>query len=65
MTYAKLPQRTKDVLALPASELRRLVAERRKLLEAKSAKEKAAKENKAAVKAAKKTADVKKEATGV
>src|SRR5450432_1059586 len=50
LTYNKLPQRTKDVLALPSAELRKAVAERRKLLEAKAAKAKAAKQKLAASK---------------
>jgi hypothetical protein len=32
LTLAKLPKRTRDVLALPAAERRRLVADRRRLL---------------------------------
>jgi len=32
LTYNKLPKRVKDVLALPAAERKRLIAERRKLL---------------------------------
>ena len=32
MTYEKLPKRTKETLALPAAELQRVVAERKKLL---------------------------------
>ncbi|HEY0796890.1 MAG TPA: MmcQ/YjbR family DNA-binding protein [Acidisarcina sp.] len=35
-TYQKLPQRTKDVLALPSKDLSNLVAERRKLLAVKT-----------------------------
>jgi len=37
ITYTKLPKRTKDVLALPMKERKKLIAERRKLL-AKSQK---------------------------
>jgi predicted DNA-binding protein (MmcQ/YjbR family) len=44
MTYAKLPQRTKDVLALPAGERRKLIEERRKELAAAKAAEEARKE---------------------
>lgn len=51
LTYKKLPQRTKDVLALPPKQLSKLVAERRKLLASKAAEEKAGKQ-KAAVKSA-------------
>lgn len=32
LTFAKLPKRTKDVLAMPAKERRKLIADRRKLL---------------------------------
>jgi predicted DNA-binding protein (MmcQ/YjbR family) len=32
LVYDKLPKRTKDVLALPATQRRKLIAERRKLL---------------------------------
>jgi predicted DNA-binding protein (MmcQ/YjbR family) len=42
MTYAKLPKRVKDVLALPAATRKKLIAERRKEL-AKEKKSKAAK----------------------
>lgn len=35
LTYNKLPKRVKDVLALPAAERKKLIAERRKLLAAK------------------------------
>jgi predicted DNA-binding protein (MmcQ/YjbR family) len=35
VVFAKLPKRTKDVLALPAAERKKLVAARRKLLTAK------------------------------
>ena len=41
MTYAKLPKRTKDALALPAAARKRLIAERRNALAA-AAKAKAA-----------------------
>ncbi len=37
LTYAKLSKRTRDLLALPAGELRSLVKERRKVLEEKAA----------------------------
>ena len=36
LVYAKLPRRTKDVLAMPPSARRKLIAERRKLLAAKN-----------------------------
>jgi len=32
LVFAKLPKRTKDVLAMPAAERRKLIAERKKLL---------------------------------
>ena len=38
LTLAKLPPRTRAVLALPAAQQKRLIAERKKLLAAKSAK---------------------------
>jgi predicted DNA-binding protein (MmcQ/YjbR family) len=38
LTYAKLPKRLKDTLALPAKELAKVVATRRKLLAAKAKK---------------------------
>jgi predicted DNA-binding protein (MmcQ/YjbR family) len=41
-TYEKLPKRTKDALALPPGELRRLLAERRTLLAEKALREAAA-----------------------
>ena len=43
LTYARLPKRTREVLALPATERRRLIAERRRALAAaqKPAKAKA------------------------
>jgi predicted DNA-binding protein (MmcQ/YjbR family) len=58
MTYAKLPQRVKDVLALSTTEYRKLVTARRKLLaeraeQAATAKAAAADGKKAAKKAAK------------
>jgi predicted DNA-binding protein (MmcQ/YjbR family) len=53
LTYAKLPQRTKDVLALDPAELRKMVTARRKLLAEKAQKEAAAK---AAARSAKKAA---------
>ncbi|HEY0760204.1 MAG TPA: MmcQ/YjbR family DNA-binding protein [Acidisarcina sp.] len=37
LTYTKLPQRTRDVLALPRAELRKVVTERRQLLAGKAA----------------------------
>ena len=40
MTYEKLPRRTKDALALPPAQFRRLLAERKKLLAEKTAAEK-------------------------
>jgi len=46
LTYAKLPPRTKAVLALPATEYRRLVTERRALLAAKKAGEQRSKAKK-------------------
>jgi predicted DNA-binding protein (MmcQ/YjbR family) len=42
LTFAKLPRRTKDMLVLPAAELRKLVKERRKMLEQQSAGRKVA-----------------------
>jgi predicted DNA-binding protein (MmcQ/YjbR family) len=36
LTYAKLPKRTKEILALPATELGKLLKERKKLLAAKA-----------------------------
>jgi predicted DNA-binding protein (MmcQ/YjbR family) len=36
MVYAKLPRRTKDVLAMPPTARKKLIAERRKLLTAKN-----------------------------
>ncbi len=42
LTYAKLPKRTKDALALPPTELRKLIAAKRKLPAASSAKPKPA-----------------------
>jgi hypothetical protein len=43
MTYAKLPPKTKSVLAMPKAEQKKLIAERRKLLAAKEAEKKTAK----------------------
>jgi predicted DNA-binding protein (MmcQ/YjbR family) len=40
LTLAKLPKRTREVLLLPKAELRRRVAERRKLLDAPAAAKK-------------------------
>ena len=37
LTFAKLPKRTRDALAMPAAERRKLVAARRKLLVARKA----------------------------
>ncbi len=42
-TYEKLPQKTKDVLALPPTELQKLVTARRKLLAEKARRDAAAK----------------------
>ena len=44
LTFAKLPKRTRDVLALPEREQRRILAERDKLLTAQAAKKAAAKQ---------------------
>jgi len=41
ITFNKLPPRTRVVLALPASQQKRLIADRRKLLAAKAAEKKA------------------------
>lgn len=38
LVYDKLPKRTKDILALPATQRKRLIADRRRLLAAKPAK---------------------------
>jgi predicted DNA-binding protein (MmcQ/YjbR family) len=38
LTYNKLPRRTKDVLALPASERKKLITARRKLLASRAKK---------------------------
>jgi len=38
LTYNKLPRRTKDVLALPAAERKKLIAARKKLLASKGKK---------------------------
>jgi hypothetical protein len=35
ITFAKLPKRTRDVLAMPAAERKRLIAARKKLLKSK------------------------------
>ncbi len=43
LTFAKLPPRTRAVLALPVTQGKRLVADRRKLLAAKAAARKSAK----------------------
>jgi predicted DNA-binding protein (MmcQ/YjbR family) len=43
LTYEKLPQRTKDVLALPAAEFAKLLKARKKLLAAKAQRDAAAK----------------------
>jgi predicted DNA-binding protein (MmcQ/YjbR family) len=48
MTFAKLPPRTKAVLAMPVKERRKLIGERRKLLAARAREEKAAKTARAA-----------------
>jgi len=40
LVYDKLPKRTKDILALPASPRKRLIADRRRVLAAKPAKKK-------------------------
>jgi len=53
ITYEKLPKRTKEALALPAAELRKLVSDRKKLLTQRA---KADAEAKAGAKAAKKMA---------
>jgi len=42
LTFAKLPPRTRAVLAMPATQRKRLLAERKKLLAAKAANAKAA-----------------------
>lgn len=61
MTLEKLPPRTRDVLAMPAKERARLVAEGRKKMAEKAEKEKTAKAKKMAEKktASKKTASKK------
>jgi predicted DNA-binding protein (MmcQ/YjbR family) len=38
LVYERLPKRTRDVLALPATQQKKLISERRKLLAAKTAK---------------------------
>jgi predicted DNA-binding protein (MmcQ/YjbR family) len=55
LTWDKLPQRTKDALALPPAELRNLIAERRKRLDAKAKLAEAMKKVVAITKAAAKT----------
>jgi predicted DNA-binding protein (MmcQ/YjbR family) len=40
LVYNKLPKRTKDLLALPATQRKRLIADRRRLLAVKPPKEK-------------------------
>jgi predicted DNA-binding protein (MmcQ/YjbR family) len=42
LTFAKLPPRTRGVLAMPATQRKRLLAERKKLLASKAANAKAA-----------------------
>ena len=58
LTYEKLPQKVKDVLALPPAEFHKLLTTRRKLLTEKARREAAAKAAKKAIKkkAAKKSA---------
>jgi len=60
MTYDKLPQKTKDILALPPADFRKLLTARRKHLAEKAQQEAAAK---AAARGAKKKAIKKKAAT--
>ncbi len=60
LTYDKLPQRTKDVLALPPAEFQKLLAARKKLLAEKAQREAAAK---TAAASAKQKAAKKKSAT--
>jgi predicted DNA-binding protein (MmcQ/YjbR family) len=55
LTYRKLPQRTRDLLAMPRAEYQKLVAARKKLL-AEQAKEKAALKAVAATKSSAKEA---------
>jgi predicted DNA-binding protein (MmcQ/YjbR family) len=57
LTYEKLPQKTKDVLALPEAEFAKLLKARKKLLAEKAQRDAAAKEAAAAAKkkAAKRT----------
>jgi len=43
ITFAKLPQRTRDVLAMPTAEREKLIRERRKLLQQKALKKSAGK----------------------
>jgi len=56
MTYEKLPQKTKDILALPPADFHKLLTARRKLLAEKAQQEAAAK---AAAKSARKKAATK------
>jgi predicted DNA-binding protein (MmcQ/YjbR family) len=42
LTYDKLPKRTRDVLAMPATQRKRLIADRRKLLAVKADRKKKA-----------------------
>src|SRR5580658_1365364 len=60
MTYAKLPQKTKDVLALPPAEFQKLLAASQKLRAEKVRREAAAKEAAAAAKKAAKKRSAKK-----
>lgn len=41
IVFARLPRRTRDVLAMPPGERRKLIAERKKLLASRAAKKKA------------------------
>jgi len=50
MTYEKLPQRTKEVLALPPADFQKLLIAKRKLLAEKAQREAAAKEAAASAK---------------
>ncbi len=50
ITYNKLPQKTKDILALPSAEFQKLLAQRRKLLAEKAKREAAASAKKKAAK---------------
>ena len=60
LTYEKLPQRTKDILALPAAQFAKLLKVKKKLLAEKAQREAAAKE---AAASAKKKAAKKKSAS--